>query len=113
MGSSLILQGGAAVAKTLKESVTQTGHGFTVGDVIRWDGLQVPPKYVKAIADTAQNAEVAGVVSSTPIPMSLRSPITGTSTCRHWLEFLRLSCSCRVPLVEALLRPHRARWERW
>lgn len=68
MGSSLILQGGAAVAKTLKESVTQTGHGFTVGDVIRWDGLQVPPKYVKAIADTAQNAEVAGVVSSTPDP---------------------------------------------
>ena len=68
MGSSLILQGGAAVAKTLKESVTQTGHGFTVGDVIRWDGVQVPPKYVKAIADTAQNAEVAGVVSSTPDP---------------------------------------------
>ena len=66
MGSSLILQGGAAVAKTLKESVTQTGHGFTIGDVIRWDGAQVPPKYVKAIADTAQNAEVAGVVSSTP-----------------------------------------------
>lgn len=68
MGSSLILQGGAAVVKTLKESVTQTGHGFTVGDVIRWDGAQVPPKYVKAIADTAQNAEVAGVVSSTPDP---------------------------------------------
>lgn len=68
MGSSLILQGGAAVAKTLKESVTQTGHGFTVGDVIRWDGALVPPKYVKAIADTAQNAEVAGVVSSTPDP---------------------------------------------
>lgn len=66
MGSSLILQGGAAVAKTLKESVTQAGHGFTVGDVIRWDGAQVPPKYVKAIADTAQNAEVAGVVSGTP-----------------------------------------------
>ena len=66
MGSSLILQGGAAVAKTLKESITQASHGFAVGDVIRWDGTAATPKYVKAIADTAQNAEVAGVVSQTP-----------------------------------------------
>jgi YD repeat-containing protein len=63
MGSSLILQGGAAVAKTLKESIAQTGHGFTVGSVIRWDGTAATPKYVLALADTATNAEVAGVVN--------------------------------------------------
>jgi len=63
MGSSLILQGGAAVAKTLKESIAQTAHGFTVGSVIRWDGTAATPKYVLALADTATNAEVAGVVN--------------------------------------------------
>ena len=46
MGSSLILTGGAAVTKTLKEAITQTAHGFTVGDVIRWNPTSSPPKYV-------------------------------------------------------------------
>jgi len=64
MGSSLILTGGAAVTKTLKEAITQTAHGFTVGDVIRWNPTSSPPKYVLAQADSAANAEVAGVVSS-------------------------------------------------
>jgi microcystin-dependent protein len=68
MGSSLILQGGAAVAKTLKESIAQTGHGFTVGSVIRWDGTAATPKYVLALADTATNAEVAGVVNQIDDP---------------------------------------------
>jgi hypothetical protein len=63
MASSLILQGGAAVSKTLKETITQNNHEFVVGDVVRWDGTLVTPKYVKAKADTALNAEVAGVVS--------------------------------------------------
>ena len=64
MGSSLILTGGAAVAKTLKETVTQTGHGFTVGNAIRWDQTAATPKYVLAQADSAANAEVAGVVNT-------------------------------------------------
>jgi len=69
MGSSLILQGGAAVAKTLKESITQLGHGFSVGDVIRWDPSAAPqPRYIKAQADTAINAEVAGVVNQVDDP---------------------------------------------
>ena len=64
MGSSLILTGGAAVAKTLKETVMQTGHGFTVGNAIRWDQTAATPKYVLAQADSAANAEVAGVVNT-------------------------------------------------
>lgn len=63
MGSSLVLQGGAAVTKTLKEAITQTAHGFTVGDAIRWDNASTPPKYVLAKADSASNAEVVGVVN--------------------------------------------------
>jgi microcystin-dependent protein len=61
MGSSLILQGGAAVAKTLQETITQTGHGFAEGDVLRWSNTL--NAYTKAQANTALNAEVAGVVS--------------------------------------------------
>lgn len=63
MASSLILQGGAVSAKSLKDSVTQVGHGFTVGDVVRWDPVATVPGYTAARADSATNAEVAGVVS--------------------------------------------------
>ena len=68
MASSLILTGGAAIAKTLKETVTQTAHGFTVSDVIRWDPSLATPKFVKASADSAANAEVAGVVNEITDP---------------------------------------------
>lgn len=61
MASSLILQGGTAVAKTLQETITQTGHGFAEGDVLRWSNTL--NAYTKAQANTALNAEVAGVVS--------------------------------------------------
>ena len=61
MGSSLILTGGAATTKTLKEEIAQTAHGFTVGSVLRWDYSQ--GKYALAKADTALNAEVVGVVN--------------------------------------------------
>jgi microcystin-dependent protein len=63
MASSLILQGGAVSAKSLKDSVTQVGHGFTVGDVVRWNSVATVPGYTAARADSATNAEVAGVVS--------------------------------------------------
>jgi len=62
MPSSLVLTGGAATTKTLKESISQTGHGFTVGDVLRWN--TATNTYVKAQGDTAVNAEVVGVVNA-------------------------------------------------
>jgi len=62
MASSLVLTGGAASARTLKESISQTAHGFTVGDVLRWN--TATNTYVKAQGDTAVNAEVVGVVNA-------------------------------------------------
>ena len=62
MPSSLVLTGGAATTKTLKETISQTGHGFTVGDVLRWN--TATNTYVKAQGDTAVNAEVVGVVNA-------------------------------------------------
>jgi hypothetical protein len=39
--------------------VNQVSHGFVIGDVLRFDGTN----YVKALADTPENAEVVGIVS--------------------------------------------------
>ena len=61
MGSSLFLQGGAATQNTLKETFVQSGHGLAVGNAIRYNA--VTSTWQKALADTAANAEVAGVVS--------------------------------------------------
>lgn len=42
--------------------VTQAAHGFSVGDVVRFDGAD----YVQATADTAANSEAVGVVTTVP-----------------------------------------------
>ena len=63
MPSSLVLTGGAAYTRTIKETVTQTNHGFTFGDVLRWNTSVSPPKYAKALADNAINSEVVGIVN--------------------------------------------------
>lgn len=41
--------------------VTQTLHGFSIGDVLRWDSGT--SSYIKAKADNGANAEVAGIVA--------------------------------------------------
>lgn len=43
-------------------TVTQTAHGFVIGDVLRHNGTS----WVKALADSEANAEVIGIVSSVP-----------------------------------------------
>jgi hypothetical protein len=53
-----IQSGGAAVMSLL---VAQSVHGFSVGDVVKCTGANT---YAKAMADTAANAEVAGIVSA-------------------------------------------------
>lgn len=53
--------GGAGAGDDNTIDVTQTGHGFAVGDVLRVDGAN--DTYALAQADTAANAEVAGIVS--------------------------------------------------
>lgn len=61
MGSSLNLRGGSSLQKSLVDNITQSVHGFVVGDVLRYNTST--SKYVKAIADSAENAEVVGIVS--------------------------------------------------
>lgn len=61
MGSSLYLQGGAATQNTLKDTLTQVSHGFTVGSAIRYNAAS--SQWVTARANNAENAEVVGVVS--------------------------------------------------
>ena len=61
MGSSLNLRGGTSVAKTLLDSITQSAHGFAVADVVRYD--TTTSRYRKAIANSAENSEVVGIVS--------------------------------------------------
>ena len=46
-------------AEGVSFNITQTAHGFAVGDIIRLSGST----YVKAQADTEANAEVVGIVS--------------------------------------------------
>lgn len=45
----------------LAVEVSQSGHGFTVGDIIRLSGINT---YTKAKADSAANAEVVGIVTT-------------------------------------------------
>jgi len=64
--SAIKLSGAANDGKSVKQTLTQADHGFTAGDVIRWntgaDGNAAG--YVKAQANDALNAEVIGVVES-------------------------------------------------
>lgn len=61
MGSSLLLKGGTSTPKSIVETISAS-HSFVVGDVVRYDVQS--GTWVKAKADTAENAEVAGVVSA-------------------------------------------------
>lgn len=63
MGSSLYLSGGVQSTDQLLKTITQN-NTFSAGTVVRWDGTAAPPAYVKAQADNATNAEVAGIVST-------------------------------------------------
>ena len=63
MGSSLLLKGGTSNPKNLVESIsTASPHGFVVGDVVRFD--TATSLWTKAQANSAENSEVAGVVSA-------------------------------------------------
>ena len=60
-GDETALGGGGSGTEFVTE-VAQATHGFSVGDVLRWDADN--NKYIEAQADTEANAEVIGVVSS-------------------------------------------------
>lgn len=75
MGSSLFLNGGTVLAKTVSETHQQANHGFVVGDVIRYHTSL--GRFVKAQANNAENAEVAGVVSTVNDPTSFTMVYSG------------------------------------
>lgn len=61
MGSSLLLKGGTNTPNSIEESFS-LANTFVAGDAIRYD---IPSgTWVKAQADSAENSEVVGVVSS-------------------------------------------------
>ena len=61
MGSSLLLKGGTNTPRSIVESFS-LANAFSPGDAIRYD---IPSStWVKAQADSAENSEVAGVVSA-------------------------------------------------
>jgi microcystin-dependent protein len=61
MGSSLLLKGGTNTPKSIVETIA-VAHSFAVGDVVRYD--QSTFAWTKSQANTAENSEVAGVVSA-------------------------------------------------
>ncbi len=50
------------VSSGVSKDITQTAHGFSVGDILRWDTST--SKYIEAKGDTAENAEVIGIVKT-------------------------------------------------
>lgn len=61
MGSSLLLKGGTSTPKSIVETFS-LANTFVAGNAVRYD---IPSStWVKAQADSAENSEVAGVVSS-------------------------------------------------
>lgn len=61
MGSSLNLKGGTSTPKSIVETISQA-NTFVAGDAVRYD--VATSTWVKAQADSAENSEVAGVVSA-------------------------------------------------
>jgi len=69
---------GSGAATTV--SVNQTGHGFAAGDIVRLSGSNT---YTKAQANSATNAEMAGMVSSVlsadAFTLTMDGQVTGLS----------------------------------
>ena len=70
-----VTSGGSGMSQT----ITQTAHALVVGDVVRYSGTA----YVKALADTAINAEVVGIVTkvtdANTFTLTMGGTITGLS----------------------------------
>lgn len=64
-GNAYWAQGGVGGSGSSSSiSVTQTSHGFTVGNLVRYDGTAGIQRYVPAQADNGTNADVVGIVST-------------------------------------------------
>ncbi len=63
--------------------IAQTGHGFSLGEVVRFDGT----KYVRAQADIEQNADVIGIVTEIVNANSFEITTSGIITFESGVTF--------------------------
>jgi hypothetical protein len=68
----------AAIGRT-RELITQNGHGLVVGNVVRCDNTTAN-KYVKALADTEDNAKSVGVVTAVTDANNFELTLSGRMT---------------------------------
>ncbi len=62
MGNSTLSLGGGD-ARRISEVITQSGHSFVAGDVVRADDV-TPAEYILAQADSSANAEAVGIIET-------------------------------------------------
>jgi len=62
MGNSALSITGKSDDRAIRDTITQTGHGFAIGNVVRVDSFS--GMWVLAQADTAANAESIGIIES-------------------------------------------------
>ena len=88
LNPSVCISGADAVGSKLAVTISQTGHGFTAGSVVRWnsgvDGNTA--EYVSAQANNAYNAEVAGVVSEIIGANAFQLTLAGTVNMTSWFN---------------------------
>jgi len=88
LNPSVCISGADAIGSKLAITVTQTGHGFTAGSVIRWnsgvDGNAA--EYVSAKADSAYNAEVVGIVSEISGADTFQLTLAGTINMKNFFD---------------------------
>ena len=61
------------------ETVTQTAHGFAVGDVLSWDEAAAPDDWALAVGDGVQNLRLVGLVTAVPDVNTFRVATGGSS----------------------------------
>ena len=88
LNPSVCVSGADAVGSRLSININQTTHGFTNGSVVRWnsgvDGHTA--EYVSAKANSAYNAEVAGIVSQVTGADTFELTMAGSVNMTHWFD---------------------------
>jgi hypothetical protein len=88
LNPSVCISGADAVGSKLAVIISQTGHGFTAGSVVRWNsGVNgETAEYVSSQANNAYNAEVSGVVSEVIGANAFQLTLAGTVNMTNWFH---------------------------
>lgn len=63
LATGMIDNGWIDAADAIRKTVNQVGHGLVFGDIVRLDNTSPTALYIKAQANTPQNAEAVGIIS--------------------------------------------------